>query len=139
MQWYRSNIRNCSRIALCALVVQFALAFGHSHAGRFEARLLPVAQASVTLADAATNKGGLALKSQVQQEQSPLGGNGDEQTDDFCAICAATAMASTVAVATPAPLLAPQAIRLLHSVTDAEFVHLKSPSIAFQPRAPPAS
>jgi hypothetical protein len=33
----------------------------------------------------------------------------------------------------------PQAIEFLYQTTDAEFVHLNSVHVAFQPRAPPAS
>jgi hypothetical protein len=44
-----------------------------------------------------------------------------------------------VLFATPALLLLPQAVELLYLTTDAEFVHLSSARVAFQPRAPPVS
>ena len=31
MKWFRSNIKHGSRLALLALVLQFALSFGHFH------------------------------------------------------------------------------------------------------------
>ncbi len=31
MKWFRSNIRTGARLALLALLVQFALSFGHIH------------------------------------------------------------------------------------------------------------
>jgi hypothetical protein len=36
-------------------------------------------------------------------------------------------------------LLLPQAIEFLHLTTDAEFIHLNSARVPFQPRAPPTS
>jgi hypothetical protein len=49
------------------------------------------------------------------------------------------ALANAVLFATPPILLLPQAIEFLYLATDAEFVHLNSARVAFQPRAPPAS
>ena len=49
------------------------------------------------------------------------------------------AMASTVLFSAPPILLLPDAVEILHRITDAEFAHLKSAGTAFQPRAPPAS
>ena len=63
----------------------------------------------------------------------------DQQPGGYCAICAVMALASTVLFATPPALLLPQAAEFLYLTTDADFVHLKSASVAFQPRAPPAS
>ena len=44
-----------------------------------------------------------------------------------------------VLFASPPVLLLPQAVEFLYLTTDAEFVHLDRASVAFQPRAPPAS
>ena len=49
------------------------------------------------------------------------------------------ALANTVLFATPPLLLLPQAVEFLYQTTDAEFVHLNSARVAFQPRAPPVS
>ncbi len=49
------------------------------------------------------------------------------------------AMASTVLFSSPPILLLPNAVQILQEITDAEFAHLKSAGMAFQPRAPPAS
>ena len=46
---------------------------------------------------------------------------------------------NAVLFATPPVLLLPQAVEFLYLTTDAEFVHLNSARIAFQPRAPPIS
>ena len=48
-------------------------------------------------------------------------------------------MANAMLFATPPLLPLPQAVEFLYLATDAEFVHLSSARVAFQPRAPPAS
>jgi len=49
------------------------------------------------------------------------------------------ALANAMLFATPPLLLLPQAIEILYLSTDAEFAHLNSARVAFQPRAPPLS
>ncbi|MDE5446816.1 DUF2946 domain-containing protein [Bradyrhizobium sp. CSA207] len=132
MKWFRSNIRHGARLALFALLVQFALTFGHSH---WFAQATPLAQSQ----QSDSSKGTAAIDRAAVEKQSPSGPNREQPGDDNCAICAVVAMASTVVLATPPLLLLPQAVELLYRTTDAEFVHLKSAGTAFQPRAPPAS
>ncbi len=125
MKWFRSNIRHGSRLALLALAVQFMLSFGHFHA-----QASPVVQsgvASIVSSDAATG------------QPSPASHDTDQQPGDTCAICAVMALANLALFATPPLLLLPQAVEFLYLATDAEFVHLNSARLAFQPRAPPAS
>jgi hypothetical protein len=134
MKWFRSNIRYGARLALFAMLVQFALSFGHCHGAVHAA---PRAGASLQQTD-----GGKAIASTdpaAVEKQSPAGPDREQPGDDHCAICAVIAMAGTVMFATPPLLLLPQAVKLLYRTTDAEFVHLKSAGAAFQPRAPPAS
>ncbi|MDE2378393.1 DUF2946 family protein [Bradyrhizobium sp.] len=121
MKWFRSNIRRGARLALFALLVQFALSFGHSHG---------FAQAAPILK---------STPQQAAQQQSPDIPDRDQRGDDNCAICAVVSMASTVVFATPPSLVLPQAVEFLYLTTDAEFIHLKTAGTAFQPRAPPAS
>ncbi|MET4391182.1 hypothetical protein ABIB73_006971 [Bradyrhizobium sp. F1.4.3] len=132
MKWFRSNIRHGARLALFALLVQFALTFGHSH---WFAQAAPLSSLQQT--DSA--KGIASINRAVVQKQSPASPHREQPGDDNCAICAVVAMAGTVVSATPPLLLLPQAVELLYRTTDAEFVHLKSAATAFQPRAPPAS
>lgn len=132
MMWFRSNIRHGARLALFALLVQFALTFGHSHGF---AQAAPLAASSLRQ----TDKGIVSTDRAAVQKQSPSGSDREQPGEDNCAICAVVAMAGTVVSATPPVLLLPQAIDLLHRTTDAEFLHLKSAGTAFQPRAPPAS
>lgn len=134
MKWFRSNIRHGARLALFAMLVQFALTFGHSH---WFAQAAPLAQSSLQQTDGF--KGVAAIDRAAVQKQSPASPDREHQGEDNCAICAIIAMAGTVVSATPPVLLLPQAIELLHRTLDAEFIHLKSAGTAFQPRAPPAS
>ncbi|WP_128924093.1 DUF2946 domain-containing protein [Bradyrhizobium guangxiense] len=134
MKWFRSNIRHGARLALFAMLVQFALTFGHSH---WFAQASPLAQSSLEQAD--NTKSVSAVDRAAVQKQSPSGPDREHPADDNCAICAVVAMAGTILFATPPLLQLPQAIDLLYRTTDAEFLHLKSAGTAFQPRAPPAS
>jgi hypothetical protein len=126
MKWFRSNIRGGARLALFALVLQFALSFGHFH-GLAPAQAAPVVQSSFTPAG-----------HQVGQS-APVDRDTDHQPADACAICVVIAMTGTMLFATPPLLLLPQAIEFLYLTTGAEFVHLKSAGVAFQSRAPPLS
>ena len=134
MKWFRSNIRQGARLALFAMLVQFALTFGHSH---WFAQAAPLAQSLLQQTD--SGKSIASIDRAAVQKQSPAGPDREQPGEDNCAICAVVAMAGTVVSATPPVLLLPQAIELLQLTTDAEFVHLKSAGTAFQPRAPPAS
>ncbi|MCK1739978.1 DUF2946 domain-containing protein [Bradyrhizobium sp. 139] len=134
MKWFRSNIRHGARLALFAMLVQFALTFGHSH---WFAQATPLAQTS--LQQTHGSKSTASIDRAAVQKQSPAGSDREQPGDDNCAICTVVAMAGTVMFAAPPLLLLPQAIELLYRTTDAEFIHLKSAGAAFQPRAPPAS
>jgi uncharacterized iron-regulated membrane protein len=144
MKWFRSNIRNGSKLALLALAIQFVLSFGHFHALAAEA--VPAIQAaaqSVATSPASARDdrslAGVSAKS-VQGPQKPASDpDSDRQSTDACAICAVMAMANAVLFATPPLLQLPQAAEFLYLTTDTEFVHLHTVSVAFQPRAPPIS
>ncbi len=124
MRWFRSNIRHGARLALLALVVQFALSFGHTHA--------LAAQAAPTVKSAMARSVSTAYDAAADQATA-------QHPADHCVICAVVAMAGTVLFATPPLLLLPEAVEFLYRTTDAEFDHLKSAGAAFQPHAPPAS
>jgi hypothetical protein len=121
MSWARSNIKCVSRIALFALMIQFALSFGHFHAIAFA--------------------GGLAAQAaDTQSARQPASNHhSDEHPGDICAICAVTAMANAALFATPPALPLPQSIAFSHRATDGEFARVAAASVAFQPRAPPIS
>jgi Protein of unknown function (DUF2946) len=139
VKWFRKHVKHGSRLALFALVVQFALSFGHFHA--IAAKAAPAIQSGLTQADLA-NAAGLAapdVGSEAAQQPQPSNHDSDQQPADACAICAVIALAHNVLFATPPVLLLPQAVELLYLTTDAGFVHLNSVHPAFQSRAPPLS
>jgi len=136
MKWFRSNVKTGSRLALFALAIQFVVSFGHFHAAAAQAIQPDTAPFELSHAN------GLAAPDAVSesaQQPSPSTPDSDQQQGDPCAICAVMALANAVLFATPPILLLPQAIEFLYLTTDAEFVHLNSARVAFQPRAPPAS
>jgi len=147
MKWFRSNIKYGSRLALLALAIQFVLSFGHFHG--VAAQASPAIQSSQIQSSQiqsspgpfeASRASGLAateMASQPVQRQKP--GSDRDSDSDGCAICAVMAMANAVLFATPPLLQLPQAVELLYLTTDAEFIHLNSVRVAFQPRAPPIS
>ena len=139
MKWLRSNIKHGSRLALFALAIQFALSFGHFHSGAAQAAPAIQSDPAQSESSAAYPVPAPDAVTQSAQQQPASDHNSDQQTNDPCAICAVMALANTVLFATPPLLLLPQAVEFLYLTTDAEFVHLNSASVAFQPRAPPIS
>jgi hypothetical protein len=121
MKWFRSNIKRGSRLALFAVAVQLVLSFGHFHG--------LAAQAAPAVASV----------SEPAQPQPSSSHDTDQQSNDACAICAVIAMANAVLFATPPMLQLPQAVEFLYLTTEAEFIHLNSARVVFQPRAPPIS
>jgi hypothetical protein len=139
MKWFRSNIKHGSRLALVALAIQFVLSFGHFHG--LAAKAAPALQSGQTQSHPSYARDLLAADavSQAGQQQPASDRDSDRHPNDACSICAVMALANAVLFATPPVLLLPQAIEFLYLTTDAEFVHLNSARIAFQPRAPPIS
>ncbi len=118
MNWIRSHIKYGARLALLALVVQFAVSFGHFHA---------------------IAAPGTPVGAQSASSPSPAGHEPDQQTQDTCDICAVIALAQTMLFAAPPLLLLPQAIELSCLTTDAGLADPNSVRVAFQARAPPVS
>ena len=138
MKWFRSNIKHGSRLALLALAIQFALSFGHFHgvAAQAAPRFNPARRNSRNLPPSVFPH---PMRSRRPLQQQPASDHdSDQQPTDACAICAVIALANAVLFATPPLLLLPQAVEFLYLTTDAEFVHLNSARVAFQPRAPPS-
>jgi hypothetical protein len=145
MKWFRSNIKHGSRLALVALAIQFVLSFGHFHGLAAQAapaiqsgsQSSPIASPAPFEASRASGLAATEMASQSAQRQKP--GSDRDSDSDGCAICAVMAMANAVLFATPPLLEPPQAVELTYLTTDAEFIHLNSVRVAFQPRAPPIS
>jgi Protein of unknown function (DUF2946) len=138
VKWFRSNVRHGSRLALCALAIQFVLSFGHFH----EAQAAPAIQSGLSqpVAARAGDVAAAGTTDQSAQRQQPAPNrDSDRQSNDGCPICAVVTMANAVLFATPPLLQLPQAVEFLYRTTDAEFVHLQSTRAVFQPRAPPIS
>jgi hypothetical protein len=135
MKWFRSNIRHGARLALLALALQFVLSFAHFHAVAAHAVQPDTAPFELSHTNGLTAPDTVG----VTEQQSPSGNDPDQRSNDPCAICAVIALANSVLFATPPLLELPQAVEFLYLTTDAEFAHLNSARIAFQPRAPPAS
>jgi DUF2946 family protein len=135
MKWFRSNIQHGARLALVALALQFVLSFGHFHAVAAQAVHPDTAPSELSHASGLTAPDTAG----VAEQQSPSGGDPHQRSNDPCTICAVISLANAVLFATPPLLELPQAIEFLYLTTDAEFIHLHSARIAFQPRAPPAS
>jgi hypothetical protein len=146
MNWFRSNIRLGSRLALLALAIQFLLSFGHFHGGSAS-----VASADATrpglhdgVAFAATQldasdqaspaealRPKVLVRFKTSSDHVPLGHPED------CAICAVMALANTMLDAAPPVLLSPHAIAFSYGSIAARFAEPDQLRIAFQPRAPP--
>jgi hypothetical protein len=119
MKWFRSNIKQGSRLALLALALQFGLSFGHFHAGA----------AQYDISDAVAQPAPLP----AAQHDS------DHHPSEDCATCAVISLAKSVLLAPPPVLLLPHAAQFPHLVTYTEFVDPNPVGVAFQPRAPPTS
>jgi Protein of unknown function (DUF2946) len=137
MKWFRANTRHGSRLALFALLVQFALSFGHFHP-LASARAAAAIQTGLTQADL-VQSGTSDAANAAARKQLPSSPDNDRPPADGCAICAVIALAGNVLFATPPALQLPQAAEFRYLTTDAEFVRLKSARHAFQSRAPPLS
>ncbi len=123
MNWFRSNIRTGARLALIALALQFALAFGHVHASQLAGG--GVAAAPISVANSA--------------DGAPRPAPPHDADDDGCAVCAVMAMAQALIAPSPPLLPLPSAEQLRERVAIAAPVLPGEPHRAFQPRAPPAA
>lgn len=137
MKWFRSNVKHGSRLALVALAIQFALSFGHFHGVAVQAA--PAIQSGPAQPDASRGLPAPEAVSQPASRQPAPDRDSGQHPNDGCAICAVIAMANAVLLTTPPVLLLPHAVEFLYLATDAEFAHLNSARVAFQPRAPPIS
>ncbi len=139
MKWFRSHIKQGSRLALFTLAVQFVLSFGHFHG--IAAQAAPAIQSGPALSEF-SYASGLLVPDAISQsaEQRPASNHdSDQHPSDPCAICAVLALANAVLFATPPLVLLPQAVESSYLTADAGFVDLNSARVAFQPRAPPVS
>ena len=136
MNWFRKHLKLGSRLALMALVLQFALSFGHYHA--FAGKAAPATGTSPTKLAPASTRPPQDTATETSRKQQPSNDDRDHPAA-ACAICAVISLAGGALFAAPPVLLLPQPVDLLYLATDAKFVHLNSVRLAFQSRAPPIS
>lgn len=132
MNWFRSNKKAGSRLALFALAIQFALSSGHFH----EAAAHNI-QGGLT--DAAPAYAAPDAISETAAQHQPSNHDSDRHPADGCVICTVISLASNALLISSPSLEPPQAIEILRYAANAEFAHLGSHHPAFQSRAPPLS
>jgi hypothetical protein len=137
MNWFRKYLKLGSRLALLALVLQFALSSGHFHA--FAVQAAPAPQTSPTKVARVGREAVLTRDTTAEtlRKQQPSDHDRD-QPADACAICAVISLAGSALFAAPPVLLLPRPVDHLYLATDARFLHLQSAHSAFQSRAPPS-
>jgi Protein of unknown function (DUF2946) len=123
MRWFRDHIRQGSWLALVALTVNLALAFGHVHALDGTSSR----HGTIVAAIAATDDG--------QTQKHPA----DGQADYLCPICMAAAAISHALTATPPGVPVEFAETLIDRAIDQTRVLMQQPRAAFQSRGPPIS
>jgi hypothetical protein len=123
MQWFRSNIRLCSRLALFALAAQMQLSLGHVHLSN-----LPSAQSTLT-------DGSSAL---LEGTNAPVN-KSNESSDHYCPICALIQLLTTVTPPGVPTLLLPGNPAEIERQTLAKLTFAPSPHFSFQARAPPST
>jgi hypothetical protein len=123
MRWFRDHIRQGSWLALVALTINLALAFGHVHAldGTSSGR------GTIVAAIASTDSG--------QTQKHPA----DGRADYLCPICMAAAAVSHALTATPPGV----PVEFAETVIDHAFEQTRDlfqpPRASFQSRGPPIS
>jgi hypothetical protein len=138
MNWFRKHLKLGSRLALMALVLQFALSFGHFHA--FAEKAAPATRTSPTKVAPASSEAVLTQDTATETSRKQQPSNDDrDHPAGACAICAVISLAGGALFAAPPVLLLPQPVDLLYLATDAGFLHAQSARSAYRSRAPPLS
>jgi hypothetical protein len=121
MRWFRDHIRHGSWLALVAIAINFAVAFGHVHAP--------------DRADSERSSAALSAASGApDSDQTP-----NHPADDLCPICMAAAAMGTAFAPTPPALPVEFAAVAIDRAIEQAFAVAYTPRAAFQSRAPPFS
>jgi hypothetical protein len=123
MRWFRANRTFGCRLALFALAVQLVLSFGHIHREDIYGPAPP-----------ATTAAGLPT---VGGSSSPA--DRSSKHDDYCAICATTALLNSSFIAAAPQLVLPTALHLIEHVDAVARATLAPRRPPFQSRAPPVA
>lgn len=121
--WVRRHRRHGAVLALIALSLQFAVAFGHVH--------LPALAQSPHATSA--QRAALADTKSHAPAQIPA------DNDDYCAICASIFLASSAFAPAPPQLLAPANFETVEHCFNVARPFAESPRLAFRSRAPPVA
>ena len=125
MRWFRSQGRASAWVALFALLVQFAVSFGHVHHDHVRAPLPAVS-------DDAALAGG-----DQQAAAAQPSGRDDDHADAVCAICVLNQMVGTAQTAAPPSVPLALVSRTTEQAFASERIAVKPLPSAFRSRAPP--
>jgi hypothetical protein len=126
MRWFRRNIRLTRSFALFALMMHFALTFGHVHFETF-----------INVADAAAALTGQGAPSGAALPALPAGPSKNAKLRDYCAICASIQLADSLLSAATPPLTVPASFSMARPGRDFQFAPARPDRIAFDARGPP--
>ena len=122
MRWFRDHIRQGSWLALVAVAINFALAFGHVHAS-----------------DGSERAGSLVASIAAVHGDRTQHPPADNQADYLCPICMAAAAMGTALAPTPPALPVEFAEVAIDRATGHRIAIPHAPRAAFQSRGPPIS
>jgi hypothetical protein len=125
MNWFRSKIRSCARLALFALAFQMAVSFGHMH--RDDLGLPPLPSS-----DNAQTASNTAPAPPANPDHHPV-------PDDYCPICASMQLIATALPSLPPVLLVPEPVRRVWPAETPAQAFSPQVALSFQARAPPTA
>jgi hypothetical protein len=121
MRWFRDHIRQGSWLALVAIAINFAVAFGHVHA----------------IDGTRSERGPTALVASSDRDQTQ--NHPADRADYLCPICLAAAAIGTALAPTPPALPVEFADVAIDHAIEHLVVVPHAPRAAFQSRGPPVS
>jgi hypothetical protein len=122
MRWFRDHVRHGSWLALVALAINLAVAFGHVHA----------------LDGAVSERGPTAITAAASGDRSQ-NHPADGQADYLCPICMAAAAMGTALASTPPAVPVAVTISSIDHAIEQDFGIARPQRAAFRPRGPPIS
>ena len=121
--WVRRHRRNGAVLALIALALQIAVAFGHVHQHALAQKPHATSAQRAALADTKSH-----APAQIPADN-----------DDYCAICASIFLASSAFASAPPQLLVPANFETVEQGFNVARPLADSPRLAFRSRAPPVA
>ena len=132
MCWFRSQGRASAWVALFALLLQFAVSFGHVHVDHARGP-------SPVVSDLAAIPGGEAQAATVQPGSQRSDKDDDHADHQLCAICILNQMVGTAQTAAPPSVPLALVSRTTEQAFASERIAIKPLPSAFRSRAPPAA